>query len=83
MTERERMLRTVQSHAFSAADVELFLDTHPDCAAALARRRALRGALSSAAAAYAEKYGPLTAAAADGDRPWRWVEGPWPWEDAD
>ena len=83
MTDREMLLKKIGTCKFAVTDIDLFLDTHPDCAAALARRRALRGALSSAAAAYAEKYGPLTAAAADGDRPWRWVEGPWPWEDAD
>ncbi len=78
-SERAALLRRVQIARFAAHDAALYLDTHPDDAAALAYWRKYNALGAEAAAAYEKKYGPLTAAAAGGT-PWPWVNGPWPWE---
>ena len=80
MTERARMLKNVQTACFALNDVELYLDTHPSCAQALAYYRTLQTRYSEAAAAYQNKFGPLTIHAQSNDQRWDWIESPWPWE---
>ena len=73
------LLRRVQIARFAAHEAVLYLDTHPNDAAALAYWRKYNALAADAAAAYEKKYGPLSVTAADGS-PWPWVSGPWPWE---
>ena len=80
MTPRERALYDVQTHAFAAKELQLFLDTHAGndrASEALSRELKLE---QKAARAYEEAYGPLTIdSAVDGCR-YHWTENPWPWE---
>lgn len=78
-SSRGAMLRRVQIAGFAAHDAQLYLDAHPDDAAALAYFKKYRDLTREAAAAYEKRYGPLTAAASEGS-PWPWVTDPWPWE---
>ncbi|MBR3505181.1 MAG: spore coat protein CotJB [Clostridia bacterium] len=80
MTPRERALYDVQTHAFAAKEIQLFLDTHPDngeAAETLARETRLE---REATRAYEEAYGPITLSAAVRTGRYLWTEGPWPWE---
>lgn len=75
---RASLLRAVQEQEFTLNELNLFLDTHPDCAEAFA---AYRQALENAAEArrqFESEWGPLTAWSV-GDR-YAWVDCPWPWE---
>ena len=36
MQNREKLLKSVQQYSFAVLEAALFLDTHPDCADALA-----------------------------------------------
>lgn len=76
---RSTLLRRVQIAGFAAHEAALYLDTHPNDAAAYAYFRKYRDLAREAAAAYEKQYGPLTVAASDGS-PWPWVNAPWPWE---
>ena len=70
MTDRARLLRQVQNHAFALNE------------AAFDKQREL---WMQAVADYEEAFGPLTqnskASTAGGS--WSWVDGPWPWEGED
>lgn len=80
MTARERALYRVQLHAFTAKEMQLFLDTHGENSAAFAElRRALRQE-QEATRRYEESFGPLTVESAAREDAYRWTETPWPWE---
>ncbi len=79
MTERERMLRRLSSLDFAAAELHIYLDTHPDdnrTADILSEYRSQRDAVRRE---YEEKYGPLSSMNEDGNR-WAWISDPWPWD---
>ncbi len=78
-SDRQAMLRRVQIACFATLDANLYLDAHPDDAAALAYFKKYRDLTRETTAAYEKKYGPLSVMASDGS-PWPWVNNPWPWE---
>lgn len=73
------LLRRVQELAFAMDEAELFLDTHPQNAAALDYFQRRRDEWERAVEAYEGTVGPLTSNAVQGDR-WTWIDGPWPWQ---
>ena len=77
---REAMLKTVQQTGFAMLELGLFLDTHPDDAAALAAFCGARSEYEKAAAAFEASFGPLTVTSGDKNNTWAWVNTPWPWE---
>lgn len=81
MDERLAMLREIQELEFTAIDLNLFLDTHPNDQAALRDFYAVRDQLLAAIKRYEEVYGPLTVLGFTPCKyPWQWIESPWPWE---
>ena len=80
MRKREAALYTVQAHAFSAKEIQLFLDTHPDDDEAYAEFRRQTAQEREATKRFENKYGHLTLAAAACGEEYRWTENPWPWE---
>ena len=71
-------LRYIQELSFTKAELELFLDTHPECSAALDYYKRTVEELRAATAAYEAAYGPIKADGVTGER-WSWVDMPWPW----
>ncbi|MCL2857194.1 MAG: spore coat protein CotJB [Oscillospiraceae bacterium] len=80
MTEREVLLKRVQVCDFALNDTALFLDTHPEDAAALAYYKKYLEMRAAAASEFESRFGPLTKGAYDGGPRWKWVDGPWPWQ---
>ena len=80
MNRDELMLR-IQALEFTAVDLNLYLDTHPCDARALADYNQVAAALAQTVAAYEQTYGPLTNfGRSQSCGRWAWVEQPWPWE---
>lgn len=77
--DKENLLRKIQALSFAKVETELYLDTHPEVRQALEYYRNILAELDEAMTEYQNKYGPLFAEAAVGDR-WTWVEGKWPWQ---
>lgn len=76
----ETDLRAVNEWSFLATELQLYLDTHPDDARALA---ALKNALSerqAAVSAFEQAHGALTADGLLSARRYNWVERPFPFE---
>jgi len=79
--ERTQALLRIQELEFSAIDLNLFLDTHPGDHAALKKYNQVAAELAEATSAYEKQWGPLgNCGVAASEYPWRWVQGPWPWE---
>lgn len=75
------MLREIQELEFTAIELNLFLDTHPQERAALRDFYAIRNQLVEAVRRYEENYGPLTVTGCSPKTSqWLWIESPWPWE---
>ena len=80
MNERQKLLKKVQMYSFAVTDAALFLDTHPDCAEALAFYNKYKKLCEEAKEQYEKAYGPLDIMSEQNDSRWAWVDGPFPWE---
>lgn len=78
--DKQSLLKKVQMYLFTAYDLQLFLDTHPDDKKAFAMFRDVVMKSKEAIAEYQDQYGPLTANATIMFDTYKWIEGPWPWE---
>ena len=76
---REELMHKIHALSFALTEAQLFLDTHPDCKAALDYYRRLVDELDAAMGEYQGKYTPLVPEATASDR-WNWIDGPWPWQ---
>lgn len=73
------MLRKLASLDFAAAELHIYLDTHPDdlTAADMLAKYEAKG--SDVRREFEEKFGPLTVMNENGNR-WAWIADPWPWD---
>ena len=77
-TTRESLLERIRALGFVKGELELFLDTHPDCPAALDYFTDARDELTRLTEEYEKAFGPLTYTGVTGDT-WSWVDAEWPW----
>ncbi|WP_066636629.1 spore coat protein CotJB [Desulfolucanica intricata] len=79
--DRLIMLRQIMELEFTAVELNLFLDTHPDSSEALNYFNQISEELRQAKAQYEMNYGPLmNYGFSPSQYPWQWIEEPWPWE---
>ena len=72
----------IRALCFVKAELELYLDTHPTCRTALDYYRRTIDELTRLTELYQADSPPLTAAGNTDTENWRWIEGPWPWQQA-
>ncbi|MDD3410966.1 MAG: spore coat protein CotJB [Eubacteriales bacterium] len=77
---QETKLRRVQQLGFMVDDLQLFLDTHPQCREALCALQRAIALERTARLDYEQSYGPLTLEAMENRCRYDWISGPWPWE---
>lgn len=78
---RLSLLRQIMELEFTAIELNLFLDTHPENKEALRDIKVVNERLRKLMDDYEKLYGPLLPFSANvGDDHWRWVDEPWPWE---
>lgn len=84
MTERltGELYEKIRSLGFVKAELELYLDTHPDCRTALDYYHRTLAELKKLTDEYQNTVGPLTAMGVTDTEKWSWVDGPWPWQTA-
>ena len=80
MNERELMLRRLSAAQFALWETHIFLDTHPNDAAALSAKKKYLKKYETVLAEYKEKYGPLVYTDVFGTETHDWIKDPWPWE---
>lgn len=83
MSEREYLLKRVQVCDFALNDCALYLDNNPEDAMALEYYRKYSEMRRQAAADYISRFGPLSHGDYDGGPRWKWVDGPWPWQNTE
>jgi spore coat protein JB len=66
---------------FSAIDLHLYLDTHPDDKKAIAEYNKTVGEAAKLRAEYEQKHGVLTANAPSDPNKFNWIDEPWNWEE--
>jgi spore coat protein JB len=79
VNERELMMK-IKRYDFALRELNLYLDTHPDCKRALALFQKYNELRKEAEREYNEKYGPITPHQSNNTSRWDWVDGKWPWE---
>ncbi len=80
MSEREEMLKKLGAYAFAAYDWNLYLDTHPDDAEAIAMFRKMADKADMLRNEFQARFGPLTAKETMNGEEWVWIHNPWPWD---
>jgi spore coat protein JB len=79
--ERRQLLLQIMAEEFTAVELNLFLDTHPEDKKALHIYNETVERLQELKQRYEDRFGPLTNFGyAPSDFPWQWVNEPWPWE---
>ena len=76
----EKMLLKIQELSFAIGELNLYLDSHPNCKMAQKYFRRYNEELARATMAYEEAFGPLTARGGVSCEEWAWIDQPWPWE---
>lgn len=80
MNEQKTLLSRIAICDFVLTETALFLDTHPDCAEALAFYAKHLEMKKKAEEEYTRRFGMLKHCDYRDQDTWQWVEGPWPWE---
>ncbi len=74
-------LQTVQELGFALVEMNLYLDTHPGDANALAAYNDLATRYATARSNYEAQFGPLIDFGTSGPTSsWTWADEPWPWQ---
>lgn len=80
-SQQAQMLKEIMSHEFTAIDLTLYLDTHPNDCKALGEYNHISHILKILKNAYEQCYGPLAVfGSTPSQYPWRWIDEPWPWQ---
>ena len=79
MGSQEELMRMINEASFAMDEVLLFLDTHPEDAAAMQYYQNVAAMRRNAMNAYQNQFGPLMVDDVRGNR-WDWVTEKWPWE---
>ena len=80
MNQRQQALLNVQIYEFAAHEVNLYLDTHPQDQSMLDLYQTLIQKVAKAKQEFEDQFGPLTVKACQTNDPFKWIQGPWPWE---
>ena len=74
------LMRKITEVSFAMDELRLFLDTHPDCSAALADFSTRMEQRAELIAEYTEKYGSLDSYYPSTNDGWDWNNRPMPWK---
>lgn len=81
MNDQMAFLKRIQEVEFALVELQLYLDTHRDDQRALMEFNQYSKQLEVLKKQYELQYGPLlNFGFSPSQYPWRWLEGPWPWE---
>lgn len=80
MNEKDMLMKKIKKYDFALKELNLYLDTHPNCRRALAMFKQYSALRREAADEYAMRFGPIVPEQADDEQMWTWINDPWPWE---
>lgn len=76
------LLEQIRALGFVKAELELYLDTHPNCRTALDYYHRTLAELRRLTDEYENTTAPLRAEGVKDTEIWTWIDGPWPWQTA-
>ena len=74
------LLSRIRELSFVQNELVLYLDTHPDCRAALDYYERVCDELGTLMEQYQTAHAPIIAAGGDNSDGWAWVKHAWPWQ---
>ena len=77
--ERQSLMLELQKYAFSAHELNLYLDLYPNDMQAIGLYNQYTEMANNLTNEYETKYGAI-ALNSNENYPWMWVNSPWPWE---
>ena len=77
--EKEKMLYKIMAYTFAITDLNLYLDTHPDCKEAFDLFKKYVNEKKELTKEYMRVYGPLMVTKTLGAK-YNWLNNPWPWD---
>ncbi|MBQ2704537.1 MAG: spore coat protein CotJB [Clostridia bacterium] len=77
---RKELLKKLSAASFAVVDLQLFLDTHPKDATALATMQKYIKEAAMLRKEFESRFGPLKPQDIYGDTSFEWVNSPWPWD---
>jgi spore coat protein JB len=80
MNEKSMLLSKIKKYDFTLKELNLYLDTHPDCRRALAMFRKYSDLRKNAVDEFTRRFEPLTSDRSEDNERWTWIDDPWPWE---
>ena len=79
-SDEKALLESIRQLGFVKTEIELYLDTHPDCKVAIDYYHRTVDALASLMDRYhSVSTNPIIAAGSNNAERWDWVNEPWPW----
>ncbi len=84
MIDRNELLRQIAQCEFTLIDINLYLDTHPNCSRALADYKCYSEQLAALKNLYDRKYGTIQNfgnSDVSNAESWNWVESNFPWNE--
>ncbi len=76
---KKALFDQINEVSFALDDLRLYLDTHPDCAEALALFSEYMDKRAELVGKYTENYGPLDSYCLNTSGGWNWNSAPMPW----
>ena len=80
MDARNILFNKIKQYDFTLKELNLYLDTHPNCRKGLAMFAKYKKLREEAVKEYNDKFGPLTPEQNQNLKRWTWIDSPWPWE---
>ncbi|MBP5431293.1 spore coat protein CotJB [Ruminococcus sp.] len=80
MNERRMLLNKIKKYDFTLKELNLYLDTHPECRRALTMFQKYKELRKKAADEFTRRFGAITPEQVTSTESWTWTEDPWPWE---
>ena len=77
---KDELMKQIMEYDFAALDLQLYLNSHPNDQRALYLFNNCHEMSRKLKDAYEKAYGPITPAGSGNRVPFRWIQGPWPWQ---
>ncbi len=74
------LMKKIKQLDFTLKELNLYLDTHPNCRRALAMFQKYKALRDAAVNDYVRNFGPITPDQSVNSEHWDWVDDKWPWE---
>ncbi|MCM1133780.1 MAG: spore coat protein CotJB [Ruminococcus flavefaciens] len=77
---QQALMTRIKQYDFTLKELNLYLDTHPNCRRALAMFQKYRKLREEAVKEYNDNFGPITPEQTLNTQRWSWIDDPFPWE---